>query len=115
MTRTLTLTAAFALAAGGALAQTVDFDKADADGNDMLTGEELAAIVGPEAAASVVNRLDADDDGIVSLAEVRMEAGAKPAMPGTMSPAEPAEPMAGDMARDNNADVSEELDEMNRM
>ncbi|EAR51445.1 hypothetical protein OG2516_17031 [Oceanicola granulosus HTCC2516] len=90
------------MAAGGALAQTVQFTDLDADNDQVLTNAELEAVLGPDGAAVVLNDLDADADGIVTVAEVTMQA--RPAL-------QPREPMpAGEMSEtmQNTAEIVED-------
>ncbi|QQA42324.1 hypothetical protein [Pelagovum pacificum] len=99
MKRTLVLTTALSFAAAGAIAQTVQFADVDSNGDDILTQEELAAVVGPEGAASVIDQLDGDDDGTITLAEAQVTAAPAPGM------AEPAQ----------NADTMDGMSEMDTM
>ncbi|MEM8978870.1 MAG: hypothetical protein AAGD04_05260 [Pseudomonadota bacterium] len=70
MTKTLLLTTAlFALSLSPALAGGASFASLDTDENGTISAEELAEVFGEEGASNVLERLDEDGDGTVSLDE----------------------------------------------
>ncbi|MBB3712239.1 hypothetical protein FHS00_001816 [Limimaricola variabilis] len=82
LTKIMTVAAstAFVLSATTAVAQRIPFAEIDVDSDSMLSNEELVAAFGADGAATLMAD-DSNDDGMLSMQEIRVTADMDTAEP----------------------------------